>query len=275
MGVYYETIPPSLTHWVLAQKLLFVGTAPLSGTGHINISPKGGPYFGILNPSTFWFMDLTGSGVETTAHLYEPGNGRIVIMFMAFDGAPRIVRIWGTGRVLERFSGEFEDFVESNKVEVLPASRSIIMVDVHQCATSCGFSVPLYSFNGYRDTLLTFFEKKEKAFKAGKEEESMDRYWAWKSQLSVDGLPGLKRGVETAKKENVEPLKKWVGRWAPRDYRLGAYGNRQRGGELGRVLGILIMGMVLGATFVLVMVTPEGLGRMQDRVRDVRFVGDW
>jgi hypothetical protein len=98
MGQFFETIPASLMPWIMAQKMLFVGSAPLSPDGHVNISPKGGPYFGIIDERTFWFMDLTGSGVETTAHMYEEGNGRIVVMFVAFEGSPRILRIWGKGR---------------------------------------------------------------------------------------------------------------------------------------------------------------------------------
>jgi hypothetical protein len=82
MGVYYETIPDSLVPWIKAQQMFWVGTAPLSGQGHINISPKGGENqrFGVLDQRTFWYMDMSGSGVETTAHLHEPGNGRICVM---------------------------------------------------------------------------------------------------------------------------------------------------------------------------------------------------
>ena len=84
MGVFYETIPDSLVPWIKAQQMLWVGTAPLSGEGHINISPKGGQNFGIIDECTFWYMDLTGSGVETHAHLHEEGNGRICVMVSSF-----------------------------------------------------------------------------------------------------------------------------------------------------------------------------------------------
>lgn len=129
MGVFYETLPPSLVTWLLEQKVYWIGSAPLSGSGHINVSPKGvtdrggGPFFGVIKESKsipgkvlsststdaddnngkdvvikkFWYMDLTGSGIETTSHLHEPGNGRITVMFMAFDGPPRILRIYGKG----------------------------------------------------------------------------------------------------------------------------------------------------------------------------------
>jgi len=97
MGVFYEAIPKSLTSWILDQAIFWVATAPLSASGHVNMSPKGGKYFGILDEKTFWYMDLTGSGNETISHLLEPGNGRVTIMFNAFDGPPKIIRLWGHG----------------------------------------------------------------------------------------------------------------------------------------------------------------------------------
>ena len=138
MGQFYETFPPSLVSWLLDQKVFYIASAPLSGSGHVNVSPKGvsdkgGPFFGIIKepkpgsePSTlklqlrqegegavserednknvlirkFWYMDLTGSGIETTSHLHEPGNGRITVMFNAFSGPPRILRIFGKGTYL-------------------------------------------------------------------------------------------------------------------------------------------------------------------------------
>jgi len=101
MGTFYETIPASLIPWILAQHVIWIASAPLSGNGHVNVSPKGGPYFGIVDEKTFWYMDLTGSGVETLAHLLEPGNGRVTVMLNAFSGPPRIVRMWGKGVPLE------------------------------------------------------------------------------------------------------------------------------------------------------------------------------
>lgn len=97
MGVFYETIPKSLEAWILEQKVVYIASAPLSAQGHVNVSPKGGLYFGIVDERTFWYMDLTGSGIETTSHLHEPGNGRITVLFNAFEGPPRIVRLWGKG----------------------------------------------------------------------------------------------------------------------------------------------------------------------------------
>jgi hypothetical protein len=127
---FYTTTTPSTTHKTNTLTPLPSGTAPLSGTGHINISPKGGRAYGILSPTKFWYMDLTGSGVETHAHLYEPGNARICIMLMAFEGPPKIVRLWGKGVPLENGTQEFEAFVRENTVKVGPGSRSVIVVDV-------------------------------------------------------------------------------------------------------------------------------------------------
>lgn len=97
MGAFYEEIPESLIKWILEQKVFWVASAPLSPNGHVNVSPKGGPYFGVLDPKTFYYLDLTGSGNETISHQLEPGNGRITIMLNAFDGPPKIVRLWGHG----------------------------------------------------------------------------------------------------------------------------------------------------------------------------------
>lgn len=178
MGAFYETIPESLIPWILAQKMFCVATAPLSGRGHVNISPKGGAYFGVLDPRTFWYMDLTGSGSETIAHLYEPGNGRITIMLNAFEGPPRILRLWGTGRVLENDGtpgSAFGGFVKKHDVKLLPGARAVVLVDIHQVGISCGFSVPRYEFREYRTTLNEFFEKKDGKYKEGNEKESMPR----------------------------------------------------------------------------------------------------
>ena len=100
MGIFYQTIPVSLQKWILEQKMFFVASAPLSGSGHINTSPKGGSCFGLIDERTFWYHDLSGSGNETIAHLHEPGNGRICIMLNAYEGPPKIVRLWGHGKQL-------------------------------------------------------------------------------------------------------------------------------------------------------------------------------
>ncbi|KAK4040632.1 hypothetical protein C8A01DRAFT_15530 [Parachaetomium inaequale] len=219
MGKFFETIPEHLMQWIPEQQMFWVATSPLAASGHVNVSPKGGLYFGLLDDKTFWYMDLCGSGIETVAHLYEPDNGRITIMFCAFKGPPRIVRLFGHGTVLERGAPAFDDFVKKHDVEVIPSSRSIIIVKVHQVASSCGYSVPFYEFKNFRTTLNEHFAKKEERFEQGRLEESKERYWAFKNAYSVDGLPGMQIGNRTGKEEHIAPIEKMVGPMAPRAYR--------------------------------------------------------
>lgn len=178
MGVFYETIPEKLIEWILAQKVFWVATAPLAGSGHVNLSPKGGPNFGVIDERTFWYLDLSGSGNETISHLYEPGNGRITVMFNAFQGPPRILRLWGKGRVLEQGTRNFASFVEKHAVQVLPGTRSIIVVDIHQVGSSCGFSVPFFDFKEFRSTLNDHHTRKEAKYRAGNEKESFPRFFS-------------------------------------------------------------------------------------------------
>ncbi|KAI1392516.1 uncharacterized protein F4822DRAFT_131533 [Hypoxylon trugodes] len=217
MGAFFETISDSLIEWTLQQKVFWVSTAPLSGKGHVNVSPKGGKAFGIPNNKTFWYVDMTGSGNETISHLLEPGNGRITILFNAFEGPPRILRFWGKGRVLEHGSPEFNEIVERENIEVIPGTRSIIVVDIHQVGTSCGYSVPFFDFKEFRTTLNDFFKRKEEKYLAGNEKESMDRYWALKNAWSMDGLPGMQRGLKAGRLYAINPVKKMVGPFAPKN----------------------------------------------------------
>ena len=166
-------------------------------------------------------MDLTGSGNETLSHLHEPGNGRITIMLNAYEGPPKIVRLWGTGRVLEHSTPAFNAFVAAHDVTTIPGTRSIIIVDIHQVGSSCGFSVPYYDFKSFRPILNDFMAKKAEKFKAGDERESMDRYWAYKNAWSMDGLPGMQRGTWAAGEFGVAPIKKMVGPLAPKRYTAG------------------------------------------------------
>jgi len=211
MGVFYETIPKSLIPWILDQKVIWIASAPLSNAGHVNVSPKGGSYFGVVDEKTFWYQDLTGSGVETISHLLEPNNGRITVLFNAFDGPPRIVRLWGHGRPLEYGSPAFLDFVAKHDVKTIPGTRAIVVVDIHQVGTSCGFSMPVYDFKEFRQTLNDFAVKKVANDEKGDVKNGMEAYWAFKNSESMDGLPGMRRGVETAKNNNVTPITKMVG----------------------------------------------------------------
>jgi len=215
MGVFYESIPPSLISWILEQKVIWIASAPLSGDGHVNVSPKGGEYFGVIDEKTFWYQDLTGSGVETLSHLLEPGNGRITVLLNAFEGPPKIVRLWGKGIPLEYGTEEFNNFKLKHNVKTVPGTRAIVRVDIHQVGSSCGFSMPFFDFVGFRPTLNEFFEKRVKSEEEGNKKDGIERYWAHKNSESMDGLPGMRRAVETSKKEKVEPIKKMVGPFAP------------------------------------------------------------
>ncbi|KAK1826119.1 hypothetical protein QBC39DRAFT_29708 [Podospora conica] len=229
MGQFFEAIPGFIAAWALKQQVFWVATAPLSASGHVNISPKGGLYFGLLDDKTFWYMDLTGSGSETIAHLYEPGNGRITVMFNAFEGPPRILRLFGHGRVLEHATPAFDDFVKKHDVKTIPGARAIVLVDIHQVGTSCGYSVPYFDFKAYRNTLNDFFAKRVDKFVKGETNESMEKYWAFKNAWSMDGLPAMNIAQKTGREQGIAPMSKMVGRLAPqpghyrRDGRFGAH----------------------------------------------------
>lgn len=180
--------------------------------------------------------------------------------FIAFTGPPKIVRIWGDGQPIENGTPEWRTFIHTHNVPVIPGSRSIIKINVHQCATSCGFSVPYYDFKGHRPILDDHFVKKEKKYLATRDEkESMEYYWAWKSQLSIDGLPGMKRGYEYAQRNGVKPLKKMVGRYAPRAPR------RAERIQVVHLLVVLVLGMVIGGAMALSFVTPEKLQVLREK----------
>lgn len=179
MGKIFEEITPDLKKWIGQQKMFFVATAPLSAEGHVNCSPKGLDSFAITGPQTVVYQDLTGSGVETIAHLRE--NGRIVIMFCAFEGPPKIVRIHGRGEVL---TPEHPDFNALGKL--FPeriAVRAYIRITAHRVSDSCGYSVPLYEFKQDRDVL--------DKYSANKGEDGMVAFREKHNKKSLDGLPGL------------------------------------------------------------------------------------
>ncbi|EEB93529.1 hypothetical protein MPER_07797 [Moniliophthora perniciosa FA553] len=148
MGQLLEEIPPFLIDWIKLQHIFWVSTAPLSADGHINLSGKGndGGKFHIVNSRKVWYEDLTGSGCETISHLRE--NGRITIYFNAFEGPPRIARLFGKGTVYEFGTPEYNSIIPPEQRS--PGSRAVIMVDVHKVGTSCGFAIPFFDFKSYR-----------------------------------------------------------------------------------------------------------------------------
>jgi hypothetical protein len=179
MGKLYESITPELEAWLAAQKVFFVATAPLAAGGHINCSPKGSDTFRVLGPRDVAYLDLTGSGIETVAHLHE--NGRIVIMFCAFDGPPKIVRLHGAGTCLEPGHPGYEALLD--RFPGNPGTRSIIRVALDRISDSCGYAVPFLQFTADRETLDKWAEKKGPT--------GLAAYRREKNVLSIDGLPGL------------------------------------------------------------------------------------
>ena len=179
MGQVFNEINHDIKLWIERQKMFFVSTAPLSTEGHINCSPKGADSFRIIDQHTVAYQDLTGSGVETIAHLQE--NGRIVIMFCAFEGAPQIVRFHGKGTPILLDSPEYPEL--ASLFQSHPGIRSIIKVDVTRISSSCGFSVPLYEYVEQRDALDKWAKNKSP--------EELVAYQKKKNQVSIDGLPGL------------------------------------------------------------------------------------
>jgi hypothetical protein len=193
MANLYDGIDERLRGWIQRQALFFVGTAPLDEDGHVNVSPKG-PIgsLRVLDEHTVAYLDVIGSGAETIAHLRE--NGRIVVMFCAFDGPPRILRLHGRGEALVPGDPRFAELLERCGFEepAIPESRrSIVLVDVTRVADSCGYGVPLMRFEGLRPHAP---KSAAKRLRTGGE-ESLAAYQREKNAHSLDGLPALDPGV--------------------------------------------------------------------------------
>ena len=194
MGKTFDGIDDHLREWIARQSLFFVATAPLAADGHVNASPKG-PIgtLRVLDPHTIAYLDYTGSGAETIAHLRE--NGRIVVMLCAFDGPPRIVRLHGTGEVLTRDDERFDAVFASAGFEqpaAAEARRAIVRVELHRIADSCGYGVPLLSYEGTRPHMEAWAAKKLRSGGA----EALLEYQREKNSDSIDGLPALELRVD-------------------------------------------------------------------------------
>ncbi len=177
MAKTHESITEALQAFIAKQHLFFVGTAPLSGEGHVNLSPKGLDSFRVLSPHRVAYMDLIGSGNETSAHLLE--NSRITFMFCAFDGPPNILRLYGQGYTV--LPGQPEWPALAAHFTISPSTRQIIAADITRVQTSCGFGVPLYEYAGEREHHFIWAETKGQA--------GLDAYQQEHSRRSIDGLP--------------------------------------------------------------------------------------
>jgi hypothetical protein len=180
MGRTYDALDDGVTAFLRAQRMFFVATAPSSG-GRVNVSPKGLDTFAILDPRTVAYLDLTGSGIETVAHLRE--NGRITMLFCAFDGPPRLVRLYGMGTVAPIGTPEFTELAA--RFPSYPNARTVITVTLERIADSCGYAVPRYRYEGERSHLLDWADRKGP--------EGIAAYQEQRNATSIDGLPGLTR----------------------------------------------------------------------------------
>ena len=177
MGKQFAALLPEHEEFISRQHIFFVGSAPLSEEGLVNISPKGYDSLRILSTNRVAYLDMTGSGNETSAHIHE--NGRITVMFSAFEGPPNILRLYGKGTVLLPDSPEWEELYPL--FTPIPGARQIIIVDFDKVQTSCGFSIPFMTYTGERDTLQRWSVQKGEA--------GLKQYWQEKNVRSLDGLP--------------------------------------------------------------------------------------
>ncbi|MBD1923015.1 pyridoxamine 5'-phosphate oxidase family protein [Microcoleus sp. FACHB-831] len=181
MAKFYPELNESLCHFIEEQKIFFTATAPKQG--RINLSPKGRDTFRYFDNKTAGYLDLTGSGNETAAHLHseaEPGTeGRMTIMFCSFDEKPLILRLYGTAKVIHPRNKEWDKF--HLHFNPMLGERQIIVLDIDLVQTSCGYGVPIYELKEERKTIVEWAEKKG--------EQGIFEYWKEKNQKSIDGLP--------------------------------------------------------------------------------------
>lgn len=178
MGTTWDHLTDELAEFCERQKVFFVATAPSEG-GHVNVSPKGLDSFRVISPQTVAYLDLTGSGIETIAHLRD--NGRITIMFTAFEGPANIVRIYGSGRALTPGDSEYEKCLAM--FGEFRGTRAVIHIDIERVSSSCGYGVPLMDFVGERTRLQEWSDSKT--------DDELVAYREKNNAKSIDGLPGL------------------------------------------------------------------------------------
>ena len=190
MGKIYPELDERLRKFIARQSVFFVATAPCLTSdgdgGHVNVSPKGyRDTFVVLGPLQVAYLDLTGSGAETIAHLRQ--NGQITIMFCSFDRQPKILRLYGTGRIVLPDSPEWDElaaqFPASGYGSNRASHRAVIVVDLHRVADSCGYAVPVMELTEERDVLVRYDQKKSAA--------ELATYRLTKNKVSIDGLPAL------------------------------------------------------------------------------------
>jgi hypothetical protein len=175
MARFYPALEERHRDFIAAQKLFFTATAPADG--RINLSPKGMDSLRVLDSRRVAYLDLTGSGNETAAHLRK--DGRLTLMFCSFDAEPLILRLYGRGQTVRRQDAAWAEL--RHHFPALPGERQLIVLDIDSVQTSCGYAVPLFGYRGERDTLARWAEKKGPT--------GLLDYWREKNAISIDGLP--------------------------------------------------------------------------------------
>ena len=174
MGKQYEALSERLFGFIAEQKIFFVGTA--TGDSRVNVSPKGMDSFRVLNNNRVIWLNVTGSGNETSAHVQQ--DPRMTIMFCAFEGPPLILRLYGTARVVHKNDDDWEQlFTHFNP---LPGARQIFDLSIELVQTSCGMAVPNYAYVGDRELLSDWAR--------GKGDDGLKQYWEEKNQSSIDNI---------------------------------------------------------------------------------------
>jgi len=187
MGKIYDALSDELIAFIRRQRIYFVATAPLSADGSVNLSPKGyEETFRILDRRRVAYLDIGGSGIETHAHVRE--NGRVTLMFCAFEGAANIVRLYGRGEAVSIGEPGFEA-ARALFPDYKGRARGVITVHIERIADSCGWGVPFFEFKGDRDQLRRWADNRPEA-------EWRERRYESNAQ-SIDGLPGLVRPEAT------------------------------------------------------------------------------
>jgi len=174
MAKVFDSMSPEHIAFIQAQKMFFVGSA--AAEGHVNISPKGYDSFRILSPNQVAYLDLTGSGNETSAHLQE--SNRMTYMFIALEGKPLILRLYGDGQIILPDDPAWEQY--AHVFDLYPGYRQIIVSNIHRVQTSCGYGIPFYEYEGERDTLIDWAENKG--------EEKLEQYRKQKNSTTIDGI---------------------------------------------------------------------------------------
>ncbi len=174
---FFDQLNDTLRTFIAEQQMFFTASAPSNG-GRINLSPKGIDTLRIIDDRTVAYLDLTGSGNETAAHIND--NGRLTIMLCAFSGAPKILRLYGTGLAVQQYATNWDQLRTLFPADI-PGVRQIITLTIESVQTSCGFGVPIYEYQGQRDMLIEWAEKKG--------DDRLADYQREKNTTSIDGLP--------------------------------------------------------------------------------------